>query len=125
LMQAIDCLCLPSRMEGLPYVVLEGLAAGVPIVATPAGGVGEALAGDVLGRGCLPWDPGTWAARVRDLSAAEARANWSRAAHAGLLAFTEDEMLSRLAAIYRGRPVGAAQGTEERPRPPVQRRVEP
>ncbi|WOP19682.1 glycosyltransferase family 4 protein [Raineyella sp. LH-20] len=34
-----DVLCLPSRREGLPTVILEAFAAGVPVVATRATGV--------------------------------------------------------------------------------------
>lgn len=37
-MNVADCLCLPSRSEGMPNVVLEALASGLPVVAT---GVGE------------------------------------------------------------------------------------
>lgn len=34
---------LPSRNESFPYVVLESVAAGVPIIATNVGGIGEIL----------------------------------------------------------------------------------
>lgn len=39
----MDCLVLLSRVEGMPNVVLEAQLAGVPAVATPAGGTPEAI----------------------------------------------------------------------------------
>jgi len=40
-MQACDVLCLPSHTEGYPNVLIEALACGRPIVATPVGGILE------------------------------------------------------------------------------------
>lgn len=44
-MQAADLLCLTSTNEGVPNVVLEALATGLPVVATRVGGVPEILDG--------------------------------------------------------------------------------
>lgn len=41
--KGFDVFALPSIKEGLPYVLLEARAAGLPIVANRVGGVGEAL----------------------------------------------------------------------------------
>jgi len=43
---ACDVLCLPSRREGCPNVILEALASGRPVVASRVGGVPELLCDD-------------------------------------------------------------------------------
>ncbi len=42
-LKGFDTFALPSIKEGLPYVLLEAKAAGLPIVANRVGGVGEIL----------------------------------------------------------------------------------
>jgi teichuronic acid biosynthesis glycosyltransferase TuaC len=49
-LQAADILCMSSRNEGLPNVVLEALASGVPVVATDVGGIHEVISHPGLGR---------------------------------------------------------------------------
>jgi glycosyltransferase involved in cell wall biosynthesis len=48
---------LPSYSEGSPNVILEAMAAGLPIAATAAGGVPEILENDVTGLIVQPGDP--------------------------------------------------------------------
>tara|TARA_R110002020_G_scaffold151687_2_gene328785 strand:+ start:4220 stop:5398 length:1179 start_codon:yes stop_codon:yes gene_type:complete len=47
--QLMDVLCLPSRREGLPTVLLEAAASGVPIVASAATGVKDVIANGTTG----------------------------------------------------------------------------
>ncbi len=42
-LKGFDVFALPSLKEGLPYVLLEAKAAGLPIIANRVGGVGEIL----------------------------------------------------------------------------------
>jgi glycosyltransferase involved in cell wall biosynthesis len=47
LLQQIDLLVVPSRSEGYGLIAVEGLAAGLPVVATQVGGLKEILADGV------------------------------------------------------------------------------
>lgn len=49
-MRAADLLCLTSENEGVPNVVLEAFAAGVPVVSTDVGGISEVLNKPFLGK---------------------------------------------------------------------------
>jgi glycosyltransferase involved in cell wall biosynthesis len=63
----LDLSVLPSYTEGLPNVVLESYAAGVPVVATAVGGTPEAVADGVDGYLVPPGDPQALAARIVDV----------------------------------------------------------
>ncbi|CAH0534500.1 D-inositol-3-phosphate glycosyltransferase [Vibrio stylophorae] len=42
--QSLDCFCLPSRKEGLPFAILEAQACGIPVLANNVGAVASLLA---------------------------------------------------------------------------------
>ena len=70
ILNALDVFVLTSRWEGLPRVVLESLAAGIPVVATAVDGTVEVLEGIAEGtRGYLvaPGDLATMADRVIEI----------------------------------------------------------
>ena len=48
-MNVAQCLCLPSRSEGMPNVVIEALASGCPVVATDVGDVKHIVREDTNG----------------------------------------------------------------------------
>ncbi len=59
-----DLLALPSHTEGMPNVVLEAFAAGVPVVATEVGGVPEVVEHEVSGYLCSAGDVDAFADRL-------------------------------------------------------------
>ena len=46
----MDVLVLPSLRDGLPNVLLEGLACGKAVIATPVGGIADVVIEGVNGR---------------------------------------------------------------------------
>jgi len=64
LIPCFDLLTLPSYTEGLPCVVLEALAAGVPVVATAVGGTPEVLIDGAAGYLTPPGDSAALADRI-------------------------------------------------------------
>jgi glycosyltransferase involved in cell wall biosynthesis len=63
----LDLLALPSFTEGLPNVVLEAFAAGVPVVATAVGGTPELVDDGVNGYLISPGDAQALARRILDV----------------------------------------------------------
>ena len=56
-LKAFDIFCLTSIKEGLPYVLIEALNAGLPIITTKVGGVTEIIEPDENGLVVLPKKP--------------------------------------------------------------------
>ena len=107
-MNAADCLCLPSRSEGMPNVVLEALASGLPAVAnrhpvlewmTGGGGLCTDLAAPgALADALASLTPG----RIAELGAA--------AREQALRRFDRDVVIGEYEAYYRRVLSGAEAG---------------
>lgn len=76
-LQQLDVFVLSSRSEGMPLVLLEAMAAGLPVVATRVGGVPDFLP-ENIGWLCAPEDSGALASAMS--SASESAESLARAA---------------------------------------------
>jgi glycosyltransferase involved in cell wall biosynthesis len=91
----------PSWAEAFPYVILEAMALGLPIVASDVGGIGEAI---VQGESGLLTPPRSEQALARALI--ELLSDRDRGARLGQGAlerathFTREAMVERLSAVY-------------------------
>ncbi|MFH0852582.1 MAG: glycosyltransferase family 4 protein [bacterium] len=65
--KAFDVLTLPSTKEGLPYTIMEGMAAGVPIVASRVGGIPEMITDNFNGFLISPRDPEALAEKIMQI----------------------------------------------------------
>jgi glycosyltransferase involved in cell wall biosynthesis len=87
LLTRADIFALPSRNEGLPMSVLEAMARGLPVIATPVGGVPELIEDGVNGLLVPPADPDALARAILKLADdQEGRAALGRAARETILA---------------------------------------
>jgi colanic acid/amylovoran biosynthesis glycosyltransferase len=67
-LQRADVLLQSSLSEGLPTVVLEAMACGLPVVATDCGGVREAVSDNIHGLVVAPRDTPAMAVALRSLA---------------------------------------------------------
>ena len=103
LLLASDIFVISSRKEGLPMVLLEAMAARLPVVATRVGAIPDALGDGQAGVLVPAEDPGALAAAIEELAAApERRADLAEAAqriHAAR--FSRRAMGERYIELYR------------------------
>ncbi|MDC7789451.1 glycosyltransferase family 4 protein [Rhodoplanes sp. TEM] len=125
---------VPSRAESMPYIVLETIAAGLPIVATRVGGIPE-IFGPRAGELVPPGDPDALALALDALLADPVRAQLDAAARLDWLRprFHIDAMQRRVDELYREilasktaahrSPLRQARATESRVGEPTARSV--
>jgi L-malate glycosyltransferase len=101
--QFLDVSVLCSRSEGFPNALIEALAAQVPVVATPVGGVNDVITDNETGFLVPVDDVATLAHRLRELQ--ENAVLRSRLGAAGLSrvqsTYSEAAVIGRLAALYQ------------------------
>lgn len=104
LVAACDFTLLPSRWEGMPYVVLETMAACRPVVATPVDGARDVVLSGRTGFLAAAIDADAIADAVRtllSLSPAARRAMGERGRERMLANWTSDRMVEGLLEVYR------------------------
>jgi glycosyltransferase involved in cell wall biosynthesis len=94
---------LPSYIEGMPMALLEAMSWGLPVIATPVGGIPQVVEHEVTGLLITPGDIEDCARQMERLLASPAlRERLGSAARERIEAdFSLDDALDRLSAIYR------------------------
>ncbi|GJJ04897.1 polysaccharide biosynthesis protein [Duganella rhizosphaerae] len=94
---------LPSYSEGLPMSVLEAMAAGLPVLTTPVGGIPEAVADGVEGFLIAPGDVAALARRWEQLlnDPELARRMGTAARHKIATTFSAEAVLPKVEQLYR------------------------
>lgn len=91
LLKSVNVLCLPSYSEGMPNVIVEAFACGIPVVATNVGGIPELVNADM---GILV-EPGSVESLVNGLKMALTR-EWDRSSiRKNISHYTWDELAKR------------------------------
>jgi glycosyltransferase involved in cell wall biosynthesis len=100
-MPAFDLFTVPSLYEAMPYVLLEALFAGLPIVATQVGGAKLLVEPEVNGYLVPPGDPQSLARALGELIVDPSkRSKFGKASLKKSQFFTLDTMTSRIQSLY-------------------------
>jgi glycosyltransferase involved in cell wall biosynthesis len=98
-----DVFLLPSHAEGMPNAVLEAMAAGLPVIATPVGAIPEMLGAGSGGRLIPVGDAASLAQALLQLQANPAlrhtMGEWNRARVEAC--YRMDRVLTRLDEVYK------------------------
>jgi glycosyltransferase involved in cell wall biosynthesis len=101
-MGAFDVFALPSRYEGLPYVLLEAIGQGLPIVTTAIGGASELIRQGKNGYIVPVGDPTAFGSALAGLaSSGRLCRQMGAASRARAALFTKDRMVKDIESVYR------------------------
>jgi glycosyltransferase involved in cell wall biosynthesis len=101
IMPAFDIFCLPSRYEAMPYVYLEALAAGLPIVSTRVGGTSLCVTPGTNGLVVEPENvPALAAALATLIRDTDLRQRFASASTVAASRFTLDRMVTQTLDVY-------------------------
>lgn len=97
-----DVFVFPSYHEGLPYAILESLAAGTPVIASRTGGIPDVVSDRVHGILIDPKDPQQIVHAVHELSRSEAalRAMSRRCSNRAKRQLSLERLASQFADLY-------------------------
>ena len=102
-----DVMVLPSYSEGLPYALLEAMAAGVPVIATPVGAIPDVVSDGIHGYLVPPRDGKAIAEALAMLAGDREKISWmSRACRRRVRAAFSIERLAREFSFHYSRLLG-------------------
>jgi glycosyltransferase involved in cell wall biosynthesis len=98
-----SCFVLPTYKEGLPVVLLEAMAAGLPIITTGVGGIPDLIEDGVNGYLIEPGEPAALADRILELAAHPEVAQRMGEANVAKVkgAYELSAVAARMAEVYR------------------------
>lgn len=127
LLAGADLMLLPSYGEGLPYALLEAMAAGIPVIATPVGAIPDVMAEGIHGFLVPPRDGKAIAAALLVLAGDRERLSWmSRACRRRIrAAYSIERLAAELRLVYRELASGLEIAGAGNPASPVVSRPAP
>jgi glycosyltransferase involved in cell wall biosynthesis len=123
LLETAAVFALPSYDEALPIGLCEAMAAGVPAVVSPVGGIPEVVTDGVSGFLVAPGDKATLERQLRSLLTDRALAARLGAAarETARLRFSPERSIARLEEIYGALGLSALQGGRQDPVPELRK----
>lgn len=99
--ESADVVCLPSKGEGVPMALLEGMAFGLPALATEVGGIPDLVEDGRSGYLVQSGDVEALAERIRLLADSDTRKRLGRGARERVRAFADgDQIAARWRELY-------------------------